>query len=444
MANTSRRRLLLLALVTLALIRPQVAQAQDATATAPPANTPPAVARLTLDEVKARALANNKLLQLAARNIQSKQYATRAMQANYFPQIIGQSIYMHFNDDLGTVLTGGGRTVSGPRGRPLFTFPTTAVNVAVINQDTALNSVLVVQPITDLLKVRQGVKVARADEQIAQALMEKGTRELLSGAQQLFWGLLAAQRIQGGAQLAVAGAEELAKTGSLDGRLALVEAKQGLQEVSDQVADVEIQLNILLDQPTCTKIELIEPPLPLSPVKSCDEAVGLALATSPEVREAQQNVCKAKAGVQVAKVDFYPNLAVVGGYTNQTLADYIQPNISYIGAVGSYTFVDWGKRRYKLREAEEVVGMAILKCQQTRDDVRQKALKAFQEYDSTLTALKLAGEMAELRQEVAQKATDPAAKFTAAKDLGKAQVEAVKADLNHRTAHVKLMALIGQ
>jgi len=418
---------------------------QEAQKQLPPAPAgQPSVAHLTLDEVKAQILSNNKLLQLVARNIRSKEYATRAMQANYFPQIIGQSVYMHFNDDLGTVLSAGGRTITGPLGRPLITFPATAVNVAVVNQDSALNTIAAVQPITDLLKVRQGVKVARADEQIAQAQMEKATRELLSGVQQLFWGILVAQKIQAGAQVAAAGAEELLKTKLPEARIAFVEAKQGLQEVSAQLADLQVQLAILLEMPTCTKFELVEPPLPLAPMKCGEDAVVIALANSPEIREAQQNVCKARAGVAVVKVDYLPNIAVVGGYTNQTAADYIQPNIGYVGAIGSYTFVDWGKRRNKLREAEEVVGMAVLKCQQTQDDVRQKALKAFQDYESSAEALKLAGEMLAARQEAAKAATALTERFKTAKDLATAQVDAVKADLNHRINYVKLMSLIGQ
>ena len=60
-----------------------------------------------------------------------------------------------------------------------------------------------VQPLTALLKVRAGVQAARADEQIAQAQLEKGRRELVSGTEQLFWGLLAVQRIRAAPLVAV-------------------------------------------------------------------------------------------------------------------------------------------------------------------------------------------------------------------------------------------------
>jgi outer membrane protein TolC len=405
--------------------------------------TAPNVAHLTLDEVKQRVLANNKLLQLAALNVKSKGYAKRAVQANYFPQVIGNIVYFHFNDDLGTILTTQGRTVSGPRGVPLANLPSVAVNLPVVNQETTLTTAVAVQPLTDLLKVRQGVKIAQADVGIAQAQLEKGTRELLSGVEQLYWGLLIAQRIRAGAAAAVAGGEVLAQTGDLLARTALVESKQALQEVSNQVAGLQEQLAILLDLPTCTQFELVEPPLPPAPVKCADEAVALALDASPEIREAGETIAKAHAAVCAGKLDYVPSIAVVGGYSNQTAADYIQPNIGYIGVAGSYTFVDWGKRRNTIRERQELVAMATLKLQQTQDTVRQDALKAFREYEQSQVALQLAGELVVVRKEAVKVASTLADKFKTAKDLLTAEVDEMKADLAYRIAYVKLMVLLG-
>ncbi len=383
--------------------------------------------RLTLDEVKERVQANNKLLQLAARNIQSKNYATRAVRANYFPQVIGSSVYFHFNDDLGNVITAGGRTVQGPRGRPLGTLPLATFDVPLLQQDSSVSMVTAVQPITDLLKVRAGVAIARADEHIAEAQLERGTRELLAGVEQLYWGLLAAQRIRGGTVIAVRGAEFLAKTGNLEARLALVQGKQGLQEVENQIKDLEEQLAVLLELPSGTTFELVEPPTPVPPVRSAEEAVGLALANSPEIREAQETVNKARAGVAAAKVDFIPSIAVVGGYVNNNSTPLVQPNIGYVGLAGTYTFVDWGKRRNTLREREELAAMACLKVQQTQDDVRLKAQKAYREFEEAGKTLQLANELAPLRAEAEKAAKEPKDKFSAAKELATAQVEAVKA-----------------
>jgi outer membrane protein len=430
-----------------------VAAQETAANPASPGNAPPAAVRITLEEAKQRALTNNKLLNLGALNAESKAFAIKAAQANYFPQVIGSVMYAHFNDDLGTVLTTQGRTVSGPRGRPLLTFPSTTINAAVLNQDSSFANLVAIQPLTDLLKVRQGVKLARADEQIALAQLEKGARELASGVEQLYWGMLAARRIRAGAQEGLRGAEMLAKTQALEARTALVEAQQGLQQVDKQIADVQEQLNGLLDLPLCTTLELVEPPLPVLPFHCADEVIGLALAASPEIREAEQNICKARAAVAAGKLDYVPSIAVVGGYTNQSAADYIQPNIGYVGVVGTYTFVDWGKRRNVIHERQNLIGMATLKLQQTQDDVRLRALKAFREVGENQQALQTALTLVELRKEAEKKATTPeamsnptalAALLKASKDRALSEVEAVKADLTYRQAYVQVMSLIGK
>jgi outer membrane protein TolC len=415
----------------------------------PTPDSPPPVCRLTLEEAKQRALANNKLLNLASLNADSKAFAVKAARADYFPKVAGSVFYLHFNDDLGTVLTAGGRTVVGPRGRALFTFPVTSISESVLNQDSSYVIVTAVQPLTDLLKVRQGVKIAQADEQIARAQLEGGIRKLVSGVEQLYWGILAVRRIRAGALQGVQGAELLAKTQTLEARTALVEARQGLQDADKQLADLQEQLNALLDLPACTTLELVEPPLPVLSFRCADEVIGLALAASPDVHEAQATISKAQAALAAGKLDYVPSIAVMGGYLNQTGQDYIQPNVGFVGAVASYTFVDWGKRRNVIRERQQLVNMANLKLQQTEDEVRQKAQKAFREAAETQEALKTAQEMAELRGEAVKKATpeaqrNPTALIAATKALGLAQVDAIKADLAYRQAYVQLMSLIGK
>jgi outer membrane protein TolC len=424
----------------------------DGSATATPVTSPqPAVVRLTLDEAKQRVLANSKLLALAATNVEAKGFATRAMRAQYFPQVIGNVVYFHFNDDLGTVITTPGRHVTGPKGVPITNLPALAINLPVLNQETTLTTAAAVQPLTALLKVRAGVRAARADEQIAQAQLEKGRRELISGTEQLFWGLLAVHRIRAGLLAGVADAEKLAGApgAPVEVRLALAEAQQGLQQVENQLADLQEQMNLLLDLPPCTRLELVEPPVPTIPVACADEAVNRALAASPDVREAELNVVRAQAGLAVDKVDRLPNVAIVGGYMNQTAADYIQPNIGFIGVTGSYTFVSWGKRRNTIREAEKTVALANLKVQTTQDEVRKKTLKAFRDLEQAQAGIQTAEHIVALRAEAAKKATtpeafkDPVPLLQAGKKLAEAQVDLVKAELAYRTAHAELMALLG-
>jgi len=415
---------------------------------APPAA--PSVVRLTLEEAKHRALSNNKLINLATLNAEGKAFAVKAARADYFPKVSATAIYLHFDDDLGTVLTTRGRHVTGPRGTPLVTLPPTTINVPVIQQDTSFVNVGAVQPLTDLLKVRQGVRIAQADEDIARAELEAGVRKLASGVEQLYWGLLAVRRIQAGAREGVQGAELLARTGSLEARTALVEARQGLQQADRQAADLQEQLLALLDLPPCTVLELVEPELPVLPFRCADEVVELAVANSPEVRQDAATVQKAEAALKAGKLDYVPSIAVTGGYLNQTAASYVQQDIGYVGVVGSYTILDWGKRRNVVRERQNLVAMANLKLAQTTDDVGQKARKLFREAAEAREALQTADELAALRKDAEKQAMnpealkDPTKLIQATKDRALAEVEAIKADLAYRQAVVQLKSLIGQ
>ena len=441
-----RRSLVVMAIVTIVYLsgfRTPHGRAQTQAVLIPttPGTPTPGTFRLTLDAARQRILTNNKLLKLAALNVQGKGHATSAARSDYFPKIIGNTVYLHFSDALGTVVSTQGRPLLGISPR------TRAVNV--LNQDTSFTNVAVLQPITDLLKVRQGVRIAQADEHIAQAQLEKGTRELLGDMEQFYWGLLATQRIRAGVIEGYSGAQKLAQLGTVETRTAFLEARQALQQVNVQLADLQEQLNILLDMPPCTILELIEPPLPGPPVACADDAIKLAMETSPDLREAAANIAKAEAATSAARLDFVPSFAAIGGYTNQTGASYIQQNFGYIGVVGSYTFVDWGKRKNVIREREHLISMANLKYRQTQDELLQKTLKAFRGLAESHEALMLAREMVGLRKEAEVKAlpgaqTDPIGLIEASKARATAEVDYVKADLAYRQAHLELSTLIGR
>jgi outer membrane protein len=409
-----------------------------------PLNSVPntATARFTLQQAKERAISCNKLLNLASMNVRGKEFATRAMQANYGPQIGWLGQYFHFNDDLGSVVT--------TRGLPRFGVPGVTRSVAVFNQDSPFNTLYAAQPLTDLLKVRQGVRLAQADERIAQAEWEKGVRAVAMGVEQLYWGWLATQQIRTGALEGVKGAEALAKMGTPEVQIALVEAKQGLQEVDNQLADIEEQLRNLLDLPPCTRIELVPIAMPELGIGCADEVVAVAISVSPEVRSAEQDIEKARAATKAAKLDYVPSVVLIGGIANQDVMSYVQPDFAYVGFMGQYTFVDWGKRRNTIRERENMIAMAQLKCQQVQDTVRQNAIKAFREYQQDADILKTAEAMVQARQAVVKKATtpeamhDPAALIAANKALGLAQVDLVKAQMNYRVAAAKVLNAMGR
>src|SRR5262249_39279938 len=147
----------------------------------------------------------------------------------------------HFDDNLGVVNTV--RT-----GRLGFLPPgSRTIAVTAVRQDSNLASITLAQPITKLIAVNAAVKISKADEQIAQAQLAQGTRDLLSGVAQAFYGLYGAQRIEAALVLQVNYASQLAQASPApEVRVAMLEARQALNQVRSQMREIVEQFNSLV------------------------------------------------------------------------------------------------------------------------------------------------------------------------------------------------------
>ena len=413
------------------------AQAQE-----PPANVaffaPAAsnVYHITLDEARQRALGNSKLRQLALYNVQAKGESVYVAESDYYPKVLANFTGFHFDSPLGKVLTPG-------------ILPISPIAVNVVNQDLGLTTVTALQPITALLKVQQAVKAADADQQIARSQVEEAERAIASGVEQLYCGLLAADKILAAARAAeaagAAAAQQMAagRLLSIEARIVAVEGKQAIQAVSSQQADLQEQLNGLLDLPLCTGLELVDLP-PLCPTITCaDQAISLALANNPAILQADWTAAKAEAGVKVAQVDWLPDVALLGGYVNNDGINVIQHDVSYVALTANMPIFEGFKRIHAVRQAESVVAMARMKAFQTRDEVRLKARKTYREFCEAMEAAQTAREMVLVRTDAQKKAATPDDAIKAASEFMKAQAAVVQAEATSRVAYAKLLNVVG-
>ena len=393
---------------------------------------------LTLDEARNLAVACNKSIALAQLNVIEKQHVTNGARKDYLPKVLGSVTYLHFNEDLGSVVT----VETGKRG--ILPIGINTFDAAVANQNSALSTLMLAQPITKLIAVNAAVQIARADQAAAQAKLDKGIRDLISGVSQAYYGLLGAQRIQTALELQIGMLQQiLAAKPSPELKIGLLEAQQGLLQVRGQVLELNDQLNTLIGSPPDTRLELVDPMPGDLPVHTAEEAAQLALACNLEVREAEQSIAKAEAALKVANMAFIPDVNVIGGYANQTTASYIQPNIGFVGVTANYTFWEWGKKRDLRKQRETDIALARQNVQVTIEKVSSEARKAYGTFDQARSALKLAGEMVAAREEVEKAATGVAA-FQAKGDTSKAQLEAMKAEIAYRVAYADLAGIINR
>src|SRR5215467_15374562 len=171
-----------------------VAAAQEAPA-APRAYVPailkisdnllPDVRLITLVDAQQQAqVAAAPLQRLGELQVEAARQHRLAVKSMYFPSISAQADYLHLTENPGEIFT-----VQRPLTGGLFQLPVQAVF-----QDQNAVNVVLTQPITQLFGVRQLVRIARADENIARAKAGMPVTEVARQVEKNYFDLLIAER----------------------------------------------------------------------------------------------------------------------------------------------------------------------------------------------------------------------------------------------------------
>jgi outer membrane protein TolC len=431
----SRARILLVTgLACLSIVAPPAVHAQDSSSDA-------AARHLTLDEAQRTAVqANAGLARLGQLSVEAAEHHRRSVQADYFPKISATAWNLHFNKFMGEQIA---------IERPLIG-TTATLGLPLLGQDQSYLTMNILQPVTPLFKVRQAVILARADENIARAKAGLPVAESRQALTKTYFELLIAQKELALVDARVRNAHTRrtlasnASTVVVNTRLEaasedVTTLTEDLVDLSTRVQLLTASLNERLGWPADTPLEL-EAPRPLVERLTLGEAISQALATNPEVIEAEQNVRKAKAGTEVSKLDYIPDIAVFGGFGTQNNVIPLLPNsFAYVGIMGSYNVFDSGKREQTLKERSTQLEMARTALELTRAKVAAGVKTSYLELERSRTLSDMA------------RATDTDARLRDVRDDGlhlraagdQITLEQIRLDWRHRLAYAELKAAIG-
>jgi len=391
--------------------------------------------RITLDEAQQRAAAaNNPLLRLAALSVEAAKQHRLGVQSDFFPKITSSFANLHFNKFLGQVFE-----VHGPRITATFAVP-------LFNKDETTVAPMAMQPLTPLFKLHQVLNIARADERIASAKAGLPAAEVASNVEQSYFELLIAQRQM---KAAAANARKIENKWRLASATAVpaglaehetewVEANKALVLASSKVKEATVALNALLGWPLQTELELVIPDALYENV-SAQEAVGQAMQNNPDIIEAEQTVVKARAASKLSKLDYVPDVAVVGGYAYQRIMPALPNDFSYVGLMGNYTLFDFGKRERAVKERNAQVAMAETGLLLVKAKVAASVTKAYFELDRSRQLSELARRLTSASNAMDARYEPEGAQVARARD----EAEMLQADLDHRLAFARLQQLIG-
>jgi outer membrane protein TolC len=409
---------------------PQIIAVSPATIASP--NGP---RRITLEEAQQQAAqAANPMARLGELSVEAAKQHRLEAQADYFPKLNASVFNLHFNKFMGEE----------------FSFSRGTLLLPLVGKDQTIVSVMAAQPVTSLLKIREVVQLARADESIARAKAGMSATETANAVAENYYDLLVAQHRLTLAELnlrkadskhLVAGMEPVASNLG-QSQTEHMETNKAVIEASAKVTELTASLNELLGWPDDTRLELA-PPAPLVEGISMKEAVGQAITTNPDVIEAEQNVEKARAGVRLSKLDYVPDSAILGGYAYQNNALPALPrDFTFIGITATYNLFDFGKREHTVKERSTQLEMAQAALELTRAKVAAAVKTSYFELERSRQLADLAHRMESAARTLNVKYGDEDLDVQASQ--AEIELDILQVDLEHREAYAKLMALMGE
>jgi outer membrane protein TolC len=365
------------------------------------------VVHLTLTDAIHLAIRQNRALKIARLKVAEMEHRKAGEHSSYFPSIANESNALHITDlQFVEIPAGGFGTVAGtPIPGQGITLP--QGNLTLYSSGTQIS-----QPLTQLIRIHQANRMARAEVAISRDDLKKAENQVALDVHNLYFGILiAGLQKQAAEQQSAYAAEELKeseedvlkgaalKIASIQGRATLLESQQAVLTADLQLADLTTELNDVLGLPLDTRVEL-NPAVPAGfDQRKREEYVQAAWAARPEILAAEETVQKARAGVIAAKSAYLPDITAYARYSYQDGLPFLVRNFGTFGFHLTWNVFDFGKRRAAVLEREAELAQAEENLKRLKDEVAVAIERSYNKLERTRDLVRVATQVVKLRQE---------------------------------------------
>jgi outer membrane protein TolC len=367
----------------------------------------PVARRLTLPEAVERALARNHAVRLAQLAVEEKDRARDAARSSYFPQVKNETTLVHVTDTQLVEIPAGGLGLVGATPVPSHTL--------ILNQggvSAATNGTGIVQPLTQLLRVKAANDVARAEAEATRGRARGVGDDVVLRVHQIYYRILIADvrrravlaKIQASDDLRRERVQQVRYGSALDAdviesRARMLQAQQELLSADLQRSDLQMQLNDVIGLPLATPL-LLDPGVS-APAGVCERTacIRAALESHPEIAEARAQVDKAASAARLARYEFIPDVEAFARYSFQRNVPFLAEHFGTIGVRASYDLFDGGRKRAVLRQREAQLAQARENLTRMSDEVELRVQTAFNKMERTRQMIAVSEELLALRGE---------------------------------------------
>lgn len=385
-------------ILTFSFLNATTVLGQDASSTA---------RHINLKEAVQLALRHNHVVRIAGFKVEEKQHAKDVARSAYLPNVRNDTSVVTVTDTQFIAIPAG--SLGTPANTPV------PPQTDVINQGGntfTTSGTQLTQPLTQFLKTKPLNDMARAELNATRSKAQQTENDVALKVHQLYYKLLIAQVHRSATQARIQAAEDLqserlqqVKYGSvleeaaIESRAQYLQAKHDLLSTELQISDLAMQLNDAIGLPLRTQLSLDASALEIQTTCQREECVHIALASHPEVEEAQQEVQKASAGVRLAKAEYVPEITAFARYSYQNNVPFLARNFGRFGVHLGYDIFDGGRKHAVVREREAQLAQARENLARVSDEVELRVQTAYNKMERTQEMVKVSEELLAMRKE---------------------------------------------
>jgi len=335
-------------------------------------------ARLTLNELVDMALANNRLLKIADLDTAKAKNEANAARTRQWPNLGVQLFEGHLNTLDFTFAAGSLGTF--PDAGPI---PRTETKVSAESDLASVLSVQASQPLTQLRKVRAGVRQLDFEREVMEERRRGRAQTVVSEVRRLYYAILETDNALTSSEAAVTAYRELQRLttervnaqSAFPADLASVQAELAQREHSsltlrNSLATLKQQLGLLVGRD-------LEPSVLLSAIEAAPAltidlaaAQTRALGQRPDVREAELKVKQAEDRVREKRAERLPEVSAVVRFIGLKNITVLPTTITAFGIYATWEPFDWGRKRQDIAASGNLVAQASLALREAQSQAR--------------------------------------------------------------------------
>lgn len=334
---------------------------------------------LTLDQAIDIAVANNRLLKNAELDVDNARSAVTTTRIKGLPSLYitaaGSQLLapVHFSFPQGIF---GNFPVIGP-------VPSTDTTVTSPANFSIIANATLLQPITQLTRVRLGVKMQSAAAQISQEQWKSKRNELVSNVKQLYYGLAQIKSAQDTVTDSIKFLTELERfvadnvdqgttleSDLLEVRAKLAKQKHDLATLESSYEGTKEKLNVALGRDVSTDFTITSVPEAAAPALSLAELQAQALKHRPEVCQAALKTQIANDDVRSKRSESTPDVSLGVTYSRQQNIDVIPQQLITAGVILTWQDpFDWGRRKLECNEKSRIAQQACNGLEEAKSQI---------------------------------------------------------------------------